>query len=116
MIHKSENFRNLKVASVLSRAISKVLMQDVCSISSSLITISKVEVSINIRNATVFIIVSQDYLDKEAIIKELNDSSYFIRKAIFSYVDLRYTPRLCFKLDYGFDNLVRVNQLLESQW
>ncbi|WDM84944.1 30S ribosome-binding factor RbfA [Ehrlichia sp. JZT12] len=114
MIYKSENFRNLKVASVLSRAISRVLMQDVFSIS-GLVTISKLEVSNDIRNATVFVIVSQDCLDKEMIIKELNDSSYFIRKAIFSHVNLRYIPRLYFKLDHYFDNLVRVNQLLESQ-
>ncbi|CEI85523.1 30S ribosome-binding factor RbfA [Ehrlichia minasensis] len=115
MIYKSENFRNLKVASVLNRAISKVLMQDICLANSHLITISKVEVSNDIRNANVFIIISQDCTDKEAIIKELNDSSYFIRKAIFSYVDLRYIPRLYFKPDYCFDNLVRINQILESQ-
>ena len=114
MIYKSANFRNLKVASVLSRAISKVLVQDFFSVS-SLVTISKVEVSSDIRNATVFIVVSSDSYDKEAVIRELNDSSYFIRKAIFSHVDLRYIPRLYFKLDYYFDNLVRVNELLGPQ-
>ncbi|ABD45050.1 ribosome-binding factor A [Ehrlichia chaffeensis str. Heartland] len=114
MIYKSESFRNLKVASVLNRAISRVLMQDICLFNSH-ITISKVEVSSDIRDATVFVIISQECSDKEALIKELNDSSYFIRKAIFSYVDLRYIPRLYFKLDYCFDNLVRVNQILESK-
>ncbi|QGR02536.1 30S ribosome-binding factor RbfA [Ehrlichia ruminantium] len=115
MIYKSESFRNLKVASVLNRAISKVLMHDFYSISCNVINISQVEVSSDIKNATVFVVISGDSANKEELIKELNDMSYFIRKAIFSYVDLRYVPRLYFKLDYHFDNLVKVNELLESQ-
>ena len=115
MIYKSENFRNLKIASVLNRAISKVLMQDIYLLSNHLVTISKVEVSNDIRNATVFIVVPQNCSNKEDLIQKLNDSSYFIRKEIFSYVNLRYTPRLYFKLDHCFDNLVRINQILESQ-
>ena len=115
MIYKSESFRNLKVASVLNRAISRVLMQDIYLISSNIVSISQVEVSNDIKNATIFVVISDDCPNQEDLIKELNDMSYFIRKAIFSYVNLRYVPRLYFKLDYHFDNLVKVNQLLESQ-
>ncbi|AHC39252.1 30S ribosome-binding factor RbfA [Ehrlichia muris] len=115
MIYKSENFRSLKIASVLNRAVSKVLMQDIYLVDGHLVTVSKVEVSNDIRNATVFIVLPQNCSNKKDLIQTLNDSSYFIRKEIFSYVNLRYIPRLYFKLDHCFDNLVRVNQILESQ-
>ncbi|CAI27932.1 Putative Ribosome-binding factor A [Ehrlichia ruminantium str. Gardel] len=115
MIYKSESFRNLKVASVLSRAISRVLIHDIYSIGCSIVNVSKVEVSKDVKNATVFVVISDDHPDKEDLVKELNDVSFLIRKAIFSYVDLRYVPKLYFKIDYHFDNLVRVNQLLESK-
>ncbi|QKX03200.1 ribosome-binding factor A [Wolbachia endosymbiont of Litomosoides sigmodontis] len=108
-----KKIRNLKIASVLRRAISKVLMED--RVFNKNIVVSDVKLSEDLKKADVYIVLSS--LNKEdyninTIINEINQSSWLIRKSILNYVNLRFIPKLVFKADLAFDNFVNISKVL----
>ncbi|QXK92343.1 ribosome-binding factor A [Neoehrlichia mikurensis] len=113
-MYQPVSFRNLKIASVLNKAIMQLFIKEYSDLS-RIISVSEVKVSDNAKNATVLIVISKYYNDNVDIIKELNDCSYVIRKAIFNYVQLRYVPRLYFKLDYKFNYFTKINNFFINE-
>ncbi|KJV68914.1 ribosome-binding factor A family protein [Candidatus Neoehrlichia lotoris str. RAC413] len=104
------SYRNLKVASVLSKAIMQLFIKEYSDLG-RILSVSKVIVSENTRDATVLVVISDSYYGDIDVIKALNAASHIIRKSIFNYVKLRYVPRLYFKLDYKFDHFTKINQM-----
>ena len=88
----------LMMQSVLCRAIAKIFMEGkVCSQG---VSVSKVNLSNDLKVANVFIALSfWSKEDKHSILAEIKKSSYFIYKLLLKDVNLRYVPKLNFKLD-----------------
>ncbi|WP_375603688.1 ribosome-binding factor A [Wolbachia endosymbiont of Anurida maritima] len=128
-----KEIRNLKVASVLHRAISRVLMEG--KVFNKNVAVSDVKLSKDLKKADVYIVLSSlniqiaDYSDSEkrrtgdpsenncdinTVVNEMNQSAWSIRKSILCYVDLRFTPELVFKPDLAFDNFVNVSKILHN--
>ncbi|OAM00617.1 ribosome-binding factor A [Wolbachia endosymbiont of Dactylopius coccus] len=134
-----KEIRNLKIASVLHRAISRVLMEG--KVFNKNVAVSDVKLSKDLKKADVYIVLSSlniqvaDYLDPEkstwisasctgdpsenncdinTIVNEMNQSAWSIRKSILCYVDLRFIPELVFKPDLAFDNFVNVSKILHN--
>lgn len=131
-----KEIRNLKIASVLHRAISRVLMEG--KVFNKNIAVSDVKLSKDLKKADVYIVLSSlniqvaDYLDPEkstwshtgdpsenncdinTVVNEMNQSAWSIRKSILCYVDLRFIPELVFKPDLAFDNFVNVSKILHN--
>ena len=81
---------------------------------SASITVSEVRLSPDIKNATAFVLPLAGQ-DREAILEALRRASSFYRRRLAEKVDLRYTPRLDFRLDTSFDEAERIERLLESE-
>ena len=134
-----KEIRNLKIASVLHRAISKVLMEG--KVFNKNVAVSDVKLSKDLKKADVYIVLSSlniqvaDYSDPEkstwisasctgdpsenncdinTVVNEMNQSAWSIRKSILCYVDLRFIPELVFKPDLAFDNFVNVSKILRN--
>ena len=134
-----KEIRNLKIASVLHRAISKVLMEG--KVFNKNVAVSNVKLSKDLKKADVYIVLSSlniqvaDYSDPEkstwisasctgdpsenncdinTVVNEMNQSAWSIRKSILCYVDLRFIPELVFKPDLAFDNFVNVSKILRN--
>ncbi len=131
-----KEIRNLKIASVLHRAISRVLMEG--KVFNKNVAVSDVKLSKDLKKADVYIVLSSlniqvaDYLDPEkstwsrtgdpsenncdinTVVNEMNQSAWSIRKSILYYVDLRFIPELVFKPDLAFDNFVNVSKILHN--
>ena len=134
-----KEIRNLKIASVLHRAISKVLMEG--KVFNKNVAVSNVKLSKDLKKADVYIVLSSlniqvaDYSDPEkstwisasctgdpsenncdinTVVNEMNQSAWSIRKSILCYVDLRFIPELVFKPDLAFDNFVNVSKILHN--
>ncbi|WP_250295966.1 ribosome-binding factor A [Wolbachia endosymbiont of Oedothorax gibbosus] len=128
-----KEIRNLKIASVLHRAISRVLMEG--KVFNKNVAVSDVKLSKDLKKADVYIVLSSlniqvaDYLDSEkrrtgdpsenncdinTVVNEMNQSAWSIRKSILCYVDLRFIPELVFKPDLAFDNFVNVSKILHN--
>ena len=134
-----KEIRNLKIASVLHRAISRVLMEG--KVFNKNVAVSNVKLSKDLKKADVYIVLSSlniqvaDYSDPEkstwisasctgdpsenncdinTVVNEMNQSAWSIRKSILCYVDLRFIPELVFKPDLAFDNFVNVSKILRN--
>lgn len=127
----TKEIRSLKIASVLHRAISRVLMEE--KIFRQIVVISEVKLSKDMSKADVYIVLSslntvnsehssflaQECSEKfeddiDSFISEINQSAWFIRKSISKHVQLRFIPELVFKPDLAFDNFVNVNKILHN--
>ncbi|WP_264686116.1 ribosome-binding factor A [Wolbachia endosymbiont (group B) of Polyommatus icarus] len=112
-----KEIRKLKVASVLHRAISKVLMEG--NVLNEKVVVSDVKLSKDLKKADVYIVLSSlniqnDNDDISTVVNEMNQSAWSIRKSILCYVDLRFIPELVFKPDLAFDNFVNVSKILHN--
>jgi len=110
-----KEIRSLKIASVLHRAISRVLMEG--KVLNKNVVISEVKLSKDFKKADVYVVLSslsEKDCNISTIIDEINQSTWLIRKSILCYVDLRFVPKLIFKTDLAFDNFVNVSKILSN--
>ncbi|WP_395463217.1 ribosome-binding factor A [Wolbachia endosymbiont of Cantharis cryptica] len=129
-----KEIRSLKIASVLHRAISRVLMEG--KVFNKNVVISNVTLSKDLKKADVYIVLSslniqvadtgmqipalstgdrsENNRDINTIVNEINQSAWLIRKSILCYVDLRFIPKLVFKPDLAFDNFINVSKILRN--
>ncbi len=77
---------------------------------SNIITVSEVRISADLKNATAFIIVSNDS-NKKPILELLKEISPEIRKVVFSKLNLRFSPEIRFVLDETQENTNKVESL-----
>jgi ribosome-binding factor A len=77
------------------------------------LTVTRVEVSPDLKNATAFVMPLGGAQAPE-IEKELNRLAKPIRGELGHAIDLKFTPALRFKLDVTFDNVDRIDALLHS--
>ena len=105
--------RTNRVGDQIQRALSDMLHKKVSDPRFAKLTITGVDLSPDIKNATIF--VSQ--LDDENInetLEALNKASGFFRHQLATALDLRYTPKLKFAYDhtlkYGSELTKLINQ------
>ena len=119
---RTANKRQLRVGEQLRHILSSILAEDnihdpdVTGIS---ITVTEVQPSTDMRNATVYVIpLGND--DVSTLITGLNRSAGFIQSELGKQLTMKFTPRLTFKKDTSFeygnhiDALIRKNQTTED--
>lgn len=80
----------------------------------SLTTVTKVEVTRDLRYAKIYVSVFGDKEEKENTIKGLESAKGFIRKEISNKVDLRYTPEPIFVLDESIEHGIYMSKLIKD--
>lgn len=106
----------LKVGEELRRVLSMAFLRGdvhVAGVENASIIVSEVRVSPDLKNATAYVMPLAG-AQAEEIVRSLYESAPYIRKLIAKKVELRYTPKLHFKLDRSFDEAGRINQLLQD--
>ena len=102
---KKNSQRQLKVSEYLKRALSEIFQQYVFKSrkdSFFAITISEVNVSIDLKTAKIFVIPFSENnmaITNEEVLEVLNSENQTIRKKLGSNIGLRFTPKLYFKTD-----------------
>lgn len=82
------------------------------------VSVAKVDLSRDIRNAMVFIDILGGKLDdkqKFQIIKQLNKQVPQIRHLMTEKIKLKYVPEIEFRLDKGSETTLRVSQIIEKE-
>ena len=110
--------RQLRVAEQLRHAISETLQRgnfhDALLIDNAHeVTVSEVRVSPDLKNATAYVI-SLGGKDMEEFVPALNEAASFFQKEIGAKLNLRFTPRLNFKVDHSFEEAQRIEKILDS--
>ena len=109
--------RQLRVGEQVRHALSDVLQRgevrdDV--IESTVISISEVRMSPDLKIATAFV-SPLGARDDQAVIKALAKNAKFIRGRVSGALrQMKYMPEFRFRLDTSFDNMARIDELLRS--
>jgi ribosome-binding factor A len=107
--------RVLRLNSLLKEVISEVIREDVSNPQvSTLVTVTRVDITKDLRHAKVYISVIGDEKDKAASIDALNSAAGFIAIHASKKVVLRFFPELLFKLDDSVDKHMRIETLLNE--
>jgi ribosome-binding factor A len=109
--------RLLRVGETVRHALSDILSRDIVQdpdLTGVSITVCEVQVSPDLRNATVFFLPLGGENRKE-VEAALNKTSGFIRGLLSKTIHLKYMPKLKFELDRSFDEASRISALLEDE-
>jgi ribosome-binding factor A len=78
------------------------------------VTVTYVEVSPDMRYATVHVSIMGDEKKQRLVLHGLESSAGFLQSRISERIDTRYTPRLRFELDMGVKKSLAISQMLDE--
>jgi len=113
---KPPSQRQLRVGEEVRHALVRVLARGDLHdplLRESNITITQVELSPDLQNATAFV-VPLGGSQSDEVIQALNRAAGFLRGQLGREIQLRHTPRLGFEPDLSFDRADEVERLLRS--
>jgi len=111
---KPPSQRQLRVGEELRHALARLLAQGGFrdpELNEANITVTEVQVSPDLRNATAFVTPLGGTALAETV-TALNRAAGFVRSRLAAEVRLRYLPRLQFAADRSFDNAMRLQDVL----
>ncbi len=79
-----------------------------------LISVTGVEISKDLQNATVSISALGDNLDREAVLKGFKSAAGFLRRELAHRMNIRVTPVLSFEFDDSIERGVKLVTLIDS--
>lgn len=107
--------RTDRLNSLLKEVISEVIRKDVRNPHvTELVTVTRVNISKDLRHAKVFISVIGSEQDKIETIEALNSAAGFIAVQSSHKVVMRYFPELVFKLDDSVEKHMRIEEILNK--
>lgn len=107
--------RTDRVNGLLRQEISRVLTTEIKDHRfPALVSVTKVEVSSDLRAAKAFISVLGDDADKAAALKVLRSAAGFIRRILGKELVLRKVPDLDFRLDESIERDVEFQQVINQ--
>ncbi|MCT4634842.1 MAG: 30S ribosome-binding factor RbfA [Rickettsiales bacterium] len=116
IIPKKIPVRQLRVAELIKSVVAESLVQrkiDAEVLLEHFITVSKVKVSPDLQNATVFITIFQSNNTKE-ILKQINSLAPKFRSIISKSIKLKTIPQIIFRYDDTLEHVEKINSLLDS--
>jgi ribosome-binding factor A len=114
--NREHSQRQLRVGEELRHGLAELLergdMRDPV-LREARITVTMVDVSPDLRNATAFIVpLGGEHADE--ILAAMRRAAPYFRNRLAKMVDLRFAPEIRFELDRSFDNAARINRLLHD--
>lgn len=111
---KPPSQRQLKIGEMLRHALSELLMHASHyepSLAGCSITVSEVRISPDLKNATAYVMPLGGQAP-EGFLKALESLVPQLRKSLAKKVQLRYLPRIIFRMDNSFEEAHRIETLL----
>ncbi|MCH8273064.1 MAG: 30S ribosome-binding factor RbfA [Candidatus Marinimicrobia bacterium] len=106
--------RSDRVGDVVKRGIAEILIRGELGVDFGFVTVTKIEMSNDLKNAKVFISIHGDEEEKKKQFKKLMDNKKRMRYLVAQNINLRYTPALKLYRDDSLDNSIKVQQLLND--
>jgi ribosome-binding factor A len=109
----NESLRQKKVASLIQATLSSQFTHLFQDISAGLVTVTRVEMTKDLKTARVYFSVLGK-LDDDSVLHRLENRQGTLRKAVASRTKLKYNPKLIFLRDLAFDHAERIDELLND--
>jgi len=103
-----------RVASEMREYISAIIREDLKDPRIGFVTITRIEVTPDIRNAKVFFSVLGNKEEKEQATEGLNSATGFIRKLLGMKMRIKFIPELIFRLDESAEYSLHLNQIFDK--
>lgn len=114
---KERSQRQLRIGELIKQIIAQALQRehfkDPVLSGANTLSISEVQVSPDLKYATVVIYPLLPKNEKE-IVEALNKETHIFNTLVARGLDTKYTPRVQFTLDTSFDAIDKINQLLKE--
>jgi ribosome-binding factor A len=110
VVHK----RVLRVGEALRRELGFILDREVGDPRIGMVTITRVELSDDLRYAKLFVSFLGDRDEREEALRHLRKARKFLRSQLASRLDLRIVPELTFVLDDSSEQYLRIAEVLKQ--
>jgi ribosome-binding factor A len=109
-----EGKRSEKVADLIQKEISQMLVKSIKDPRIGFVTITKVTVSEDFRFAKVYFSVAGTLKEREKSMKGLDSAKGYVRKELGRRIRLRYTPEIMFQFDPSIEYAIHMEELIQS--
>ncbi len=103
-----------RVASEMREHISKIISEEIKDPRIGFVTVTRVEVTPDLRNAKVFFSSLGGKEDKENAAEGLNSASGYIRKLLGERMRFKFMPELLFRLDESTEYIIHLNEIFDK--
>jgi ribosome-binding factor A len=109
-----EGRRSEKVADLIQKEISQMLVKSIKDPRIGFVTITRVTVSEDCRFAKVYFSVAGTLEERENSVKGLESAKGYVRKELGRRIRLRYTPEIMFQFDPSIEYAIHMEELIQS--
>jgi ribosome-binding factor A len=109
-----EGKRSEKVADLIKKEVSQMLVKTIKDPRIGFVTITKVTVSEDFRFAKVYFSVAGTLRERERSMKGLDSAKGYVRKELGRRIRLRYTPEIMFQFDPSIEYAIHMEELIQS--
>ncbi|MBU4305798.1 MAG: 30S ribosome-binding factor RbfA [Candidatus Omnitrophica bacterium] len=106
--------RKDKVAEFIKQEVSKIIHDEIKDPRVGFLTITKVELTDDLRYAKIFYSILGDEEQKKAAQQGMKSAYKFIRKLLGERVKLRYTPDISFRVDNSIEYCFHMNEIFDK--
>ncbi len=79
------------------------------------ITVKEADISPDLKNIKIFISISNDEIDKNKLINELNSNNMYFQKIITKSLRLRLIPKILFVIDDSMSYAQKISKLISEE-
>jgi ribosome-binding factor A len=106
--------RSLRIAEAIREVVATALLHDVSDPRVQGVTVLRVEVGQDLRNATIYVTVMGSPNERATAVKGLRSATGFLQAKVAARLQIRFAPILTFKLDEGVKKSVEIGRLIEE--
>src|SRR5215217_5480395 len=106
--------RALRIAEAIREVVSSAILFEVADPRVKAVTVIRVEVSGDQRNATVHVTVMGTEAEQELALRGLNHAAGFLQSRVAARLQTRFTPILSFKRDDSVKKSIEISRLIDE--
>lgn len=103
-----------RVQEALRQEISRIIQENLKDPRIGFLTITKVELTKDLRYAKVFFSVLGEMKDKTLALKGLNSAKGYIKNMVADRIKLRFVPEIMFKIDESMEHTKDIYDILDK--
>jgi ribosome-binding factor A len=110
----AEGKRSERVADLIQKEISQMLMRTIKDPRIGFVTITRVEVSEDCRSAKVYFSVAGTLEERKKSMKGLDSAKGYVRRELGRRIRLRYTPEIMFQFDPSIEYAIHIGEVIQQ--
>ena len=109
--------RSFKVSEIIRKAISEVLVRNEMPLDVPFkfpISVIKVAMNSDLKIAYIYVITHEE-IEEDEILSKLNSCRHYLAKEVTSLINLKFSPKLVFRIDRSIDEISNIEKVLRKE-